>query len=138
MDLRSLTRLGEGHETARIGPAFLVHHRVVTEDLSGEVVHRVDDEPVVHAGHHLLLAAHHLHKREPLVRHLRVLRHRPRAELLDVLVVDVGDRLPSPCQARRDRGRESGNGGGDGEEHVDGPHGWVGIRAISWISTNFC
>jgi hypothetical protein len=113
--------LGERHELALFRQALLVHNRVIHR-VAGGAIGRLDDEPIVHARHHLLLAAHHLDEREPLVGRLCVLCHRPRAQLLDVRVRDVRDSFPSPWHGCRRNGK---NGGGDGDEEVGGPHGWV-------------
>jgi hypothetical protein len=118
----------EREEPARVGPDLLVHDRAVRGVLTGQI-HRDDAQPVVHAGHDLLLAARHLAEPEPVVGALDVLRHRPRADLLDVGVLDVGDDPPSP-KVRRDGGGDGEGGGGSGnEEEAAGPHGFVMFEA---------
>lgn len=118
--------LVEGEEPACVGPDLLVHDGVVRDVLAGEV-HGYDAQPVVDAVHELLLAAGHPAEPEPVVGVLDVLRHRPRADLLDLSVVDVGDGSPPPG-GRRDEGAGGGNGNGD-EEEAAGPHDFVRFEA---------
>lgn len=113
--------LVEGDELARVAPLLLEHHRAVAAGDVAAAARRLDFEAVVHAGHHLLLAAGDPVERELVARrHPVVLRDRPPAELLDVRVVDVLYRAPASGQGG---GGADGGGADGGEEEGAGRHG---------------
>jgi hypothetical protein len=141
----------EGGELACVGPGLLVHDGHVLRAPPGRI-RGVDDEAVVHPGHDLLLASHDAAEPQPVAGQVRLLRlrQRPRAELLDVLVVlHVRDRAP-PAQRLATAAEPRGVSGGDlegydgereeEEREPEGPrHGcrldWEGRRGacLLWL-----
>uniref|UniRef100_A0A0A8XYR7 Psei6 n=1 Tax=Arundo donax TaxID=35708 RepID=A0A0A8XYR7_ARUDO len=123
----------EGGELAGAGPGLLVHDGHVRR-ARARGVRRVDEQAVVHPGHHLLLAAHHAAEPQPVAGKPRLLRlpQGPPAELLDVSVAHVRDRAPPAHQhlaaaAAAERRAGGAHRDGEGEEEEEGlRHGRIG------------
>ena len=109
-------RQGEGGELAGVGPDLLVDDGDVGDGAAG-AVGGVDVEAVPHPGHDLLLAAHHAAEPQRVGGQLLVLGlpQRPPAQLLDVLVPHVRDRVPPAQQRAAAAQRRRAGDWGDGE-----------------------